>query len=280
MNRIVILGATSGIGLEIAKLYIAAGWQVGAAGRRTENLEALRAAAPDRVKIRSIDITAPEAEELLLRLIADLGGCDLLLHCAGIGYNNPQLDAAREIATAETNTVGFTRIMDTAFDYFRKQGGGHLAAISSIAGTKGLGAAAAYSASKRYQNTYLDALAQLSRMQRLDIRITDIRPGFVDTPLLREGKYPMLMRPEKVAARIVRALGQREGRREVVPCLGTWQTPRSDRPPLRPAGAALATDPAGSVGAAADPHEIRPVSKISPDTPCSRHSYPPLKFPQ
>ena len=79
MNRIVILGATSGIGLEIAKLYIAAGWQVGAAGRRTENLEALRAAAPDRVKIRSIDITAPEAEERLLRLIADLGGCALLL---------------------------------------------------------------------------------------------------------------------------------------------------------------------------------------------------------
>ena len=212
MNRIVILGATSGIGLEIAKLYIAAGWQVGAAGRRTEKLEAPRAAAPDRVKIRSIDITAPEAEELLLLLIADLGGCDLLLHCAGIGYNNPQLDAAREIATAETNTVGFTRIIDTAFDYFRRQGGGHLAAISSIAGTKGLGAAAAYSASKRYQNTYLDALAQLSRMQRLDIRITDIRPGFVDTPLLREGKYPMLMRPEKVAARIVRALEQRKRR--------------------------------------------------------------------
>ena len=97
-------------------------------------------------------------------------------------------------------------------DYFRRQGGGHLAAISSIAGTKGLGAAAAYSASKRYQNTYLDALAQLSRMQRLDIRITDIRPGFVDTPLLREGKYPMLMRPEKVAARIVRALEQRKRR--------------------------------------------------------------------
>ena len=63
-----------------------------------------------------------------------------------------------------------------------------------------------------YQNTYLDALAQLSRMQRLDIRITDIRPGFVDTPLLREGKYPMLMRPEKVATRIVRALGQRKRR--------------------------------------------------------------------
>ena len=211
MNRIVILGATSGIGLEIAKLYIAAGCRSGpqVAAQKPRSTSGSGA---DRVKIRSIDITAPEAEERLLRLIADLGGCDLLLHCAGIGYNNPQLDAAREIATAETNTVGFTRIMDTAFDYFRRQGGGHLAAISSIAGTKGLGAAAAYSASKRYQNTYLDALAQLSRMQRLDIRITDIRPGFVDTPLLREGKYPMLMRPEKVAARIVRALEQRKRR--------------------------------------------------------------------
>ena len=104
--------------------------------------------------------------------------------------------------------------MDTAFDYFRRQGGGHLAAISSIAGTKGLGAAAAYSASKRYQNTYLDALAQLSRMQRLDIRITDIRPGFVDTPLLREGKYPMLMKADRVAQHIIKAL--REKRRVVV----------------------------------------------------------------
>ena len=265
MNRIVILGATSGIGLEIAKLYIAAGWQVGAAGRRTENLEALRAAAPDRVKIRSIDITAPEAEELLL-LIADLGGCDLLLHCAGIGYNNPQLDAAREIATAETNTVGFTRIIDTAFDYFRRQGGGHLAAISSIAGTKGLGAAAAYSASKRYQNTYLDALAQLSRMQRLDIRITDIRPGFVDTPCCAKG-IPMLMRPENVS-------------RTNRPGAGTTETAHRHRPPLRRAGIFLEADSRMALGAAADPHEIRPVSKISPDTPCSRHSYPPLKFPQ
>ena len=215
MNRIVIIGATSGIGLEIAKLYIAAGWHVGAAGRRRENLEALQASAPKQVKISQLDVTAPEAAGQLLELIGQLGGCDLLLHCAGIGYNNPELDAAREIATAETNTVGFTRIMDAAFNYFRQQSGGHLAAISSIAGTKGLGAAAAYSASKRYQNTYLDALAQLSRMQRLSIQITDIRPGFVDTSLLRDKKYPMLMRPETVAARIVRTL-ERQKRRIVI----------------------------------------------------------------
>lgn len=215
MKRIIILGATSGIGLEVAKGYIAAGWQVGAAGRSVERLEALRATAPERVVTQLIDITSQDAPERLAELIARLGGCEVLLNCAGIGFNNPTLDPAREIATTQTNVVGFTRIMTAAFDYFRRQGGGHLAAISSIAGTKGIGTAAAYSASKRYQTTYLDALAQLSRMENLGIRITDIRPGFVDTPLLREGNYPLLMQPTKVATRIIHAL-QHKRRRIVI----------------------------------------------------------------
>ena len=87
--------------------------------------------------------------------------------------------------------------------------------ISSIAGTKGLGSAPAYSATKRMQNTYIDALAQLSRMENCGIRFTDIRPGFVATPLLSgDGRYPMLMRTEKVAARIMHVL--RHPRRRVV----------------------------------------------------------------
>ena len=93
-----------------------------------------------------------------------------------------------------------------AFDYFKKTKNGHIAVISSIAGTKGLGVAPAYSATKRFQNTYIDALAQLARMQHLNIRFTDIRPGFVATDLLRNGKYPMLMHADKVAEYIVRAL--------------------------------------------------------------------------
>ena len=64
---------------------------------------------------------------------------------------------------------------------------------------------------KRFQNTYIDALEQLAGMQKLNIRFTDIRPGFVSTDLLNDGKhYPLLMRPEKVAKRIVRALNHRQ----------------------------------------------------------------------
>lgn len=102
---------------------------------------------------------------------------------------------------------GFIRMVDTAFIYFRKSGGGHLAVISSIAGTKGLGVAPAYSATKRFQNTYIDALEQLSYLQKLNIRFTDIRPGFVATDLLNDGKhYPMLMKADKVGCAITRAL--------------------------------------------------------------------------
>lgn len=213
MKRIVIVGATSGIGLETARTCIREGWRVGIAGRRTEALEALQAEAPEQIEIGQIDITHDHAPEALQQLIEKLGGMDIYLHCSGIGSQNPALDPAIEIATARTNAEGFIRMVTAVFNHFRINGGGHIAAISSIAGTKGLGTAPAYSATKRMQNTYLDALAQLAHMEHLPIRITDIRPGFVATALLNDGRrYPMLMRPERVAAQILRAIKKHKRR--------------------------------------------------------------------
>lgn len=211
MKRAVIIGATSGIGREVALQLLRRGWQVGVAGRRAEKLKEIQALAPDRTKYRQMDVTAKESPRQLLGLIEDLGGMDVFLLCAGIGRQNPELEQEVELATAQTNVDGFIRMVGTAYQYFRQRGGGHIAVISSIAGTKGLGAAPAYSATKRFQNTYIDALAQLARMQGLRICFTDIRPGFVDTELLRGDKrYPMLMPAGRVAARIVRALERRK----------------------------------------------------------------------
>lgn len=211
MKRAVIIGATSGIGREVARLLVRRGWHIGVAGRRADLLRALQAEAPEQTMFRQVDVTAKDCPRQILDLITDLGGMDLFLLCAGIGRQNPDLTPDIELATAETNVTGFIRATNTAYDWFRTHGGGHLAAISSIAGTKGLGAAPAYSATKRFQNTYIDALAQLARMQKVPVRFTDIRPGFVDTDLLRGDKhYPMLMPPKRVAARIVRALERRE----------------------------------------------------------------------
>lgn len=205
-KKIVVMGATSGIGQEIAKMYIAMGCVVGVAGRRIDALQRLQSLAPGRVCIADIDITQNDAPDKLLRLIDACGGMELYFHSSGIGFNNPALDEKLESATAQTNACGFTRMMDAAFNYFTEHGGGHIAAITSIAGTKGLGAAPAYSATKRYQSAYLSALAQLASMRRRRITITDIRPGFVSTALLAKKRYPMVMDVKYAARKIFEAV--------------------------------------------------------------------------
>lgn len=216
MKRIVIVGATSGIGREVARLCIREGWQVGAAGRREAALAELEALAPGQVVTEALDITCDDAPEHLARLIEKLGGMDIYLHSSGVGSRNTELRPDIEIGTLRTNGEGFVRMVTAAFGWFRTHGGGHLAVISSIAGTRGLGTAPAYSATKRMQNTYIDALAQLSRLEGYGIRFTDIRPGFVATPLLDDGAhYPMLMRVDRVAARIMKVL-KRQRRRVII----------------------------------------------------------------
>jgi short-subunit dehydrogenase len=212
-KRVIVIGATSGIGREVALQMLRRGWLLGVAGRREEALEELREAFPELVVASVIDVTQPEAAARLMRLIEARGGMDLFFLASGTGRQNLLLDEAIELQTAETNVTGFIRMVTAAFRYFASTGGGgHIAVISSIAGTRGMGSAPAYSATKRLQNTYMDALAQLSHIRKTGIRVTDIRPGFVDTPLLKHGdyKYPMLMRADRVAAVILRAIDRRK----------------------------------------------------------------------
>ena len=135
---------------------------------------------------------------------------------SGIGKQNRTLDADIELRTVETNALGFTRMIGAAYRYFAASpalDAGEdfvIAAISSIAGTMGLGPAPSYSATKALQATYLEALEQQARQRGLPIHILDIRPGFVDTALLNDNfPYPMLMRPEDVARDIVRSIHKR-----------------------------------------------------------------------
>ena len=201
------MGASSGIGQEVAKLLLADGWHLGIAARREQQLQDLKALAPDCIEVMAIDVTKSDASELLLSLIEKLGGMDLYFHASGIGKQNRTLEPDIELQTMETNAVGFTRMIGTAYRYFAERGGGHIAAITSIAGTKGLGPAPSYSATKALQSSYLQALEQQAHQRSLNIRFTDIRPGFVDTALLNGSfHYPMLMKPETVARDIVRSI--------------------------------------------------------------------------
>ena len=195
------------MGMEVARLLLADGYALGVAARREERLLALKNEAPDRVEVQAIDVTHDDATTLLRELIDRLGGMDMFFYASGIGKQNRMLDEEIVLNTVNTNGMGFTRMIGEAYRYFAEQGKGHIAAITSIAGTKGLGPAPSYSATKVMQNVYLQALEQQANARGLDIRFTDIRPGFVDTDLLKgDFHYPMMLKPEKVARQIVMAL--------------------------------------------------------------------------
>lgn len=207
MKRAIVIGASSGIGREVAKLLLANGWLVGIAARREDLLMEVKAINPGMIEVMRIDVTAADAQERLLELAKRLGGVNLFVYCSGIGKQNPELDTGVELTTVDVNVKGFTAMIGTIFNYMAENLGGDIAVISSIAGTKGLGVAPSYSATKAFQNTYIQALEQLSNMRRLHIRFTDIRPGFVDTDLLSgSGRYPMLMQKEAVAREMLRAV--------------------------------------------------------------------------
>ena len=206
MKRVVIVGATSGIGYESAKIFLQQGYVVGLAGRREENIKPLIEEYPQTTYSKQIDIKLPEAPQQLTELIDEMGGMDIYLHVSGIGYQNMALDRQIEIDTVKTNCLGLTQMATTAYHYLSQNGGGQIAVVSSIAGTKGLGIAPSYSATKRYQSTYLQCLTQLSRMRNDNISFTDIRPGFVDTPLLRKANYPMKMKADYVAKKLYKAV--------------------------------------------------------------------------
>ena len=206
MKRAIVIGASSGIGKEVAQLLIKQGWTLGVGARRVELLKTL-----GDVEIELIDVCKEDATEHLRNLIDRMGGMDLFFYASGIGKQNRELEEKVELDTIETNALGFTRMIGEAYRYFAQQGCGHIAAITSIAGTKGLGPAPSYSATKAMQNVYLQALEQQANARGLDICFTDIRPGFVDTALLSgDFHYPMMLKPDQVAREIVLAINRKQ----------------------------------------------------------------------
>lgn len=207
MKKAIIVGATSGIGKELARLLVRNDYKVGITGRRNELLQELKQHNPDLFVIRTFDVTETDTVPgHLQELVSELGGLDLLILSSGTGELNKSLDFEIEKGTIDVNVSGFTCVADWSFNYFWKQKVGHFVAITSIAGIRGNRVATAYNASKAFQINYLEGLRQKASKLKIPVTVTDIRPGFVNTPMAKgEGQF-WVVPVEKAAKQIFDAI--------------------------------------------------------------------------
>jgi short-subunit dehydrogenase len=210
-QKMLIIGATSGIGHALAVAYARAGWLVGATGRRLEMLAELQAFAPDRIMIRRHDVTAADNIAVVEELVYEMGGVDVLIYNSGIGIYNKKINWEPERDTIAVNVTGFAEVATWAYRYFRERGSGHLVGVSSVASERGGGTAPSYHASKAFMSNFMEGLRQKAWHDKKKIFVTDIRPGYVDTPMTRQNKGMFwIASSEKAARQIMTAIKQKK----------------------------------------------------------------------
>ncbi|TYB31585.1 MAG: SDR family NAD(P)-dependent oxidoreductase [Candidatus Mcinerneyibacterium aminivorans] len=183
-KSVVIIGASSGIGKGLAYKFSQNGYRVGLVARRINLLKEIAEDIPTRGYVKQIDVTETQkAMSRMKELLKEMKNVDIVVLNAGAGNINHELDWQKEEISIQTNILGFTSLLNVVYHYFRKQQSGHIVGISSIAALFGNRYSPAYSASKTYISKYLDGIRNKTIHDNLNIEITDIMPGFVDTKM-------------------------------------------------------------------------------------------------
>lgn len=211
-KKAIVIGATSGIGRELARTLSKAGYSVGVVGRRIDLLTQLLPELTPGSRCRQLDVTdLPAAIQACEALIADMGGVDLFVISAGTGFIDPDLAWRNERETISVNVLGFAAMANVAYHHFLKRRTGHLVGISSIAAVRG-GEAPAYNASKAFVSNYLEGLRLRITRTGANISVTDVQPGFVDTPMAKGDGQFWVASPEVAASQIYDAIVRKKKR--------------------------------------------------------------------
>ena len=213
MKQAILIGASSGIGRELAKVLVREGYVVGVAARRVPLLQELQQELGDRALVKRMDVAdVPRAMDDLSTWLKELGDVELVVLNAGLGHTNPDLRWDWEEETIRVNVQGIAALANVAMRHFIQYGAGHLVGISSVAGVRGNSRAPAYCASKAFLSTYLDSLRYRAWRLGLPIAVTDVRPGFVDTAMGQSPQRFWVASPELAAEQIYKAILRRKHR--------------------------------------------------------------------
>lgn len=205
MKKVIIIGATSGIGYELVKQLKQKGYQVGGCGRREDMLLKMEnELSPDFIG-QKLDIREKQGlESSLNQLIDKLGGMDILIISSGISESNPNLEWSLEENVLRTNILGFAAVAGFAVHYFLNQQHGQLVGITSLTKYFPNQTSPAYNASKIFESNYLDSMRY--RMHGKNLHVTEICPGFIDTPIVKKRNITLIAPVNKAARQIIKAI--------------------------------------------------------------------------
>jgi len=226
--RALIIGASSGMGAALARRLAREGYSVALVARRRAPLVALAkeidgAAGETRALAYVHDVRKyDQVPALLHRIVADLGGLDLVVYAAGVNYP-PGLTSynfKQDREMLETNLIGAFAWLHPIAAMFQSAGRGQIVGISSVAGDRGRVGNPGYNTSKAGLTTYLEALR--NRLTRRGVNVITVKPGFVKTDMLQAAQKVMFpITAEKAADDIYRAIRAR--RQQIyTPWFWTW----------------------------------------------------------
>ncbi len=220
--RVVITGASGGLGLALARHYLERGAVVAAIARRGELLQALSAEFPGRVYHYALDVCdAAALHGAVSDFVAHAGVPDIVIANAGVSVGTlteyaEDIDAFRQVM--EINVLGMVKTFQPFIASMRNAGHGTLVGIASVAGFRGLPGASAYSASKAAAITYLESLRV--ELHGSGVKVVTICPGYIKTPMTAVNPYamPFILEAPEAARRIALAI-ERQKAFAVIP----WQ---------------------------------------------------------
>jgi short-subunit dehydrogenase len=211
MKQGIIIGASSGIGWELAVQLAEKGYQLGLVARRLDKLEALSNSLPGDHFVVQADVSEAEmAQDELSKLIETMGNVELIVLNSGVGQQEKKLDWDIEREMIDVNIRGFAALTVGSMNYFRQRGNGHLVGISSVAAHMSGGLAPTYAATKAFVSSYLNGMRSRAEYSKLPITVTTVEPGFVDTPMV-QGSPIWTATVEKAVAQLVPAILNKKG---------------------------------------------------------------------
>ncbi|MBX3108724.1 MAG: SDR family NAD(P)-dependent oxidoreductase [Fimbriimonadaceae bacterium] len=209
--KAIVVGASSGIGEEIARQIAEGGGFVATVARRTDRMQPLADRFPERVfpfghDVRDID----EVPELFQKCTDALGGLDLIVYCAGVmpPVGPHEYNTEKDLSMIAINNVGAVAWLNAAATRMEAAGHGSIIGIGSVAGDRGRFGQPVYNASKAFLHTYLEALR--NRLAKKGVKVVTIKPGPTATEMTADLNLKGAM-PAPVAAAKIIALKDRTG---------------------------------------------------------------------